>query len=159
MIRVDVRVFLGGAGTPAAGRLAVPVCLVAAAALAFGFGCNRPGLGRHALRGKVTIGGQPMPAGEIMFEPDAARGGKGPGTIAFVKDGRYETLPGRGHAGGPHVLRIKAFDGKPQPEKMLMYGEELFHGYVMPAELPRASATFDITLPTLSEIKAGSSRR
>ena len=57
---------------------------------------------RYELGGRITWSGQPVPAGQILFTPDAAKGNSGPGGMAKIKEGRYVTLPGLGIIGGPH---------------------------------------------------------
>ena len=122
-------------------------------------GCSRGAPQRFPIRGTITMGGEPVPAGEILFEPDTAKGGSGLGTIALIRNGRYETPSGRGHAGGPHVLRITAYDGKANVELMKDYGALLFHDHRHHESLPRASSTLDLAIPSPAEIKAAAGPR
>ena len=62
-------------------------------------GCGGPpGPPRYRVRGTVTCGGRPVPAGEVLFSPDGRRGNKGPQGIAIIKDGRYDTEGSRAPA-------------------------------------------------------------
>jgi hypothetical protein len=75
-------------------------------------GCDG-GPKRYPVAGAVTVGGRPVPTGEVVFEPDSAKGNNGPGSVARIKDGRYETDPDKGVIGGAYVVRITPFDGVP----------------------------------------------
>lgn len=121
--------------------------LVAAILLPACAGCGSRPPARFSLRGKITMGAVPVPAGEILFEPDTANGGSGPGTIALIENGHYETPAGRGHAGGPHILRITAYDGKANMEMMRPYGAVIFHDRRLHEDLPKASAVLDLAIP------------
>jgi hypothetical protein len=88
--------------------LALWVCLACC-------GCTQPaGLVRYTLSGAVTMpDGQPVPAGEIGFEPDSASGNKGPGSLSQIKDGKYSLPQDQGIVGGKYVVVISPFDGIP----------------------------------------------
>ena len=99
-----------------------------------------------------------MPCGIILFAPDYGLGNNGPGTRAFIQDGRYQTAPGKGTIGGPHVAIIDGFDGiKPQGktpgthesgrEKATALGKPLFRSIHVKIDLPRQAATHDFVLP------------
>ena len=80
-------------------------------------GCGPEGPPRFHLTGHVTMGGQPVPAGMIFFDPDYAQGNDGQQGFAFIKDGQFDTrLKGQPTVGGKHIVRIHAFDGKPGNE-------------------------------------------
>ena len=81
-------------------------------------GCGSSGDGppRYKLSGTANYKGQPIPVGEISFTPDSAAGNDGPGSVARIKDGKYQTEPDMGVVGGPYVVRITAFDGVPVGE-------------------------------------------
>ncbi len=111
-------------------------------------GCGR-GEHRFELSGTVTYEGRPVPAGYIVFNPDAAAGNTGPGSTADIRDGRYATPPGRGTIGGPHTLSIFGFDGNPytieggMPNPM---GKPLFITDLR-VDLPKQKASHDFALP------------
>jgi len=83
----------------AAGIAGVAVC-----------GCSRnKGPERHSIRGTVTFKGEPVPLGQIAFEPDASQGNQGPGGYADIIAGRYTTHMGA--VSGPHRVRISGQSG------------------------------------------------
>jgi hypothetical protein len=111
-------------------------------------GCAARGPQRWDLSGQVTYNGKPLPAGVILFDPDVTRGNDGPGGFANVKDGTYDTRKeGRGVIGGPHLVRIQGFDGKPGAE--LPLGNVIFAEYTIAADLPRQAGTFDFDVPAV----------
>lgn len=98
--------------------------------------------------GTVTFKGTPVPMGTILFEPDAAKGNKGRGVMAEIKDGAYRSRPGQGVVGGPHVVRIVGFDGKGDARGESMRGSPLFSEQVRHVDLSQSSRSiqdFDIT--------------
>lgn len=122
---------------------AVGLCLAAA-------GCGEDGPTRYEVSGTVQYQGKPVPAGRIIFTPDAAQGNQGPQGVAIIKDGRYSTAAGsRGTVGGPHQVRIAGYDGAPvQGEEFMMTdGTPLFPEYTTTADLPREAAEVDFDVP------------
>jgi hypothetical protein len=110
-------------------------------------GCSN-GPKRHPVSGTVTLGGKPVALGEIIFEPDAAKGTTAPGSVAQITDGHYVTQPGLGVVGGAYIVRIVPFDGV--PNKSSMFGKVLLPTpYVENVEFPAETTTrdFDIPLP------------
>jgi hypothetical protein len=86
------------------------VCFIAVAA-ALVAGCGED---THEVRGIVTWQGEPVPVGVVQFEPTTAMG-DAPTGFALIQQGRFVTEPQRGCLPGPHLARIKGFDGKPLP--------------------------------------------
>lgn len=117
-------------------------------ALAVLGGCGS-GEQRFELSGTITYEGRPVPAGYIVFNPDAAAGNTGPGSTADIRDGRYTTPPGGGTMGGPHTVSIFGFDGTPytmeggMPNPM---GKPLFTTDLR-VDLPKQRASHDFALP------------
>src|SRR5688572_598759 len=104
---------------------------------AFASGCSS-GPATFELSGTVTFNGQPVPAGRIDFFPDFAQGNDGPQGYAFIKDGAFDTRKGgKGHAGGPMVVKIEGFDGK--TDNPAHFGVPIFPVYELNRELPRGS--------------------
>jgi hypothetical protein len=101
----------------------------------------------YNLSGTVTFQGKPVPAGQIVFEPDASAGNSGPAAFAKIKDGKYDTriLDGRGTVGGPHLVRIHGRDGIPRGE--LLNGLPLFRDYETKIDLPKADVKQDFEVP------------
>ena len=91
---------------------------------------------RYNVSGAVTLDGQPIPYGEVLFTPDAAKNHSGPQGIAPIRDGRYDTgaSGGKGVAGGPTVVRVTGFASE---------GGKLLCDVELPAELPRADGTYN----------------
>ena len=108
-------------------------------------GCDS-GPKTYHLKGTVTYQGKPVPAGNILFEPDGSQGNEGQAGFAKIKDGKYDTsLEGQGVLGGPHQVRITGFDGVPRGE--LLLGIPLFPDYTTTAELPQKEAVQDFEVP------------
>lgn len=97
-------------------------------ALALCAGCGPRGPQTFHVSGEITYKGVPLPAGEIIFDPDVTKGGDGPQGFVRIVDGKFDTAlpPGRPVVAGPMELRILGFDGKPGPE--LPLGRPLFQG-------------------------------
>lgn len=89
-------------------RLAVAAMVGAACVIAAG--CGRRELARVPVEGMVTFRGEPVPAGEIRFEPDASQGHRGPVGHAIIENGKYSTtvLGCQGPLAGPLVVWINA---------------------------------------------------
>ncbi len=124
--------------------LVVVVLLVGVGLAASGCG-GSSGPARYRVSGKVTFKGQPVPAGRITFEPDAAKNNSGPAGYAEIKDGRYQTPADKGTVGGPHQVRIVGFDGRPVGESP--DGTPLFPEYRTTANLPKGEGTQDFDVP------------
>jgi hypothetical protein len=104
-------------------------------------GCSkRDGPERFRLSGAVTLDGEPIPFGEVIFTPDGGKQNSGPQGIAQIRNGRYdtETAGGKGIGGGPTVIRVNGMSGP--------RGKTLCE-YEMPVDLPRADGTYDIAVP------------
>jgi hypothetical protein len=110
-------------------------------------GCSKPdGPLRYNVSGIVTLDGQPIPYGEVVFTPDAAKKNSGPQGIAPIRDGKYDTAfeGGMGIAGGPTIIRVNGMSG--------FRGQTLCE-YEMPVDLPRADGTLDIAVPKSGKSK------
>ena len=134
---------------------AAGVPLLAGAVVLIG-GCGT-GPSRYDVSGTVTYGGEPVPAGRVLFTPDSSRGGSGPAGTATIVDGRYDTAEsGRGHTGGPIIVQVDGYGssspaGAASPadagEESPSRGEMLFLGHQVSADLPEQDSTFDIDVP------------
>src|SRR5262245_8648276 len=74
-------------------------------------GCTgESGPARYRVSGEVKFNGQPVPSGEVLFTPDAAKGNSGAQGIANIQDGKYDTTGSRapGVSGGPMIVRVTA---------------------------------------------------
>jgi len=69
-------------------------------------GCGKADLPRGSVTGQVTIGGQPLQAGRVIFTPIAPT--QGPATSVVVEAGRYELPERRGPIIGQHRVEVEA---------------------------------------------------
>ena len=113
-----------------------------------GVSCGRAdGPARYAVSGVVTYAGEPVPVGEMRFEPDPERGGTGPGGYARIQNGKFTTDRDWGAVGGPHVVRILAGTGR-NASPIDPFGDPLFRGeYRTTLDLPHGPMTCDIDIP------------
>jgi hypothetical protein len=114
-------------------QLAVLVVLLA--------GCSSAGPGRYQVDGEVSFNGQPVPEGSVLFEPDAARGNRGPGVVALIHHGRFCTEPNRGVVGGPHLVRVVGYNGQADPRMETPLGQALFEEQLLTLDLPHKHCT------------------
>jgi hypothetical protein len=119
------------------GRLAV---LLVALSLASCSGGTR----RYEISGSVTFKGNPVAAGTVLFEPDTAKGNKGPGSLGEIVDGAYRIVAKNGVVGGHYLVRITGFDGKGDERGESQRGRQLFPEEVQKVELPPADSTHNI---------------
>jgi hypothetical protein len=109
-------------------------------------GCGESGPPRYHVKGTVKLGGQPVPAGQIRFNPDLAKGVDGPAGFAMIKNGTYDTRDqGMAQIGGLVQVDIDAFDGKPGAE--LPMGRLMRPTYSASIELPKADAEHNFEIP------------
>jgi hypothetical protein len=108
-------------------------------------GCGDSGGSRQRVSGQVTFDGRPVPAGQIMFEPDTSAGNKGPMGSAEITNGQYDTqAAGIGTVGGPHLVRITGLEGKPTDNAAV---RPLFNTYETKVDLGQGPATKDFDVP------------
>lgn len=121
--------------------------LTAASALLLATGGCEVGERQYHVSGAITYQGKPVPAGTIVFEPDASKSNQGAAGYAKIKEGRYDTRApeGKGVVGGPHLVRIMGLDGVPRGE--LLNGMPVFPEYNTTADLPPKDATQDFEVP------------
>lgn len=109
-------------------------------------GCSRQdGPPRYHLSGAATYGGQPIPVGEIEFSPDSKQGNTGPGTVAKIENGQYQTPHDRGVIGGPHNVRITGYDGVANSENDS--GITIFVPHMETIDLPQEDSQHDFAVP------------
>ena len=118
-------------------------------------GCGAGEVPRYDLSGTATYDGQPVPAGYMIFASNGDAGNQGPGAQVDILDGKYETLPGQGTIGGPHIVTILAFDGQPYqlndtsdgPPMLNPMGKPLFDSVSINVDLPKQNAAHDFVIP------------
>lgn len=126
-------------------RCGVGFIVVAAVALVCA-GCGgRRGPPRYPVTGAVTYAGRPLAAGRIAFEPETARGNRGPAGYGDIVNGRYTTYRTMGAVGGPHRVVIEGYAGD-SPEQWRKR-RPLFPVHVTTVELPTGAATVDFDVP------------
>ena len=69
-------------------------------------GCGGDAVGRAPIVGQVSIGGQPLANGRIVFVPIAPN--EGPAASAAIVNGRYELDQADGPVVGPNRVEIEA---------------------------------------------------
>lgn len=126
-------------------RCGGPALLLMAACGLFA-GCNSGSeSGRQTVSGQVTFKGNPVPAGTISFEPDAAKKNSGPQGYAKIQNGRYSTSEsGKGTPSGPLIVRIEGFDGKTNANQPM--GQMIF-SYQTAIDLPQGTTSKDFQVP------------
>lgn len=129
---------------------------------AVGTGCGKQGATVYRVSGVVTLQGQPVPVGQIYFEPDTKAGNRGPMGSAEIIDGRFDTsargrvVRGRGVIGGPHVIHVIASQPGPQSVPSTddaPSGKILFDGIVTRLDLPRAASVQEFEVPSSNVAK------
>jgi hypothetical protein len=111
-------------------------------------GCSADaGPRRYTVSGTVTYAGQPVPTGEVRFEPDPEQGARGPGAFARIQGGRFRTEPGWGAIAGPHWVRVQAGSGR-NASLADPVGDPLIPGeHRTKLVLPNADSTQEIVIP------------
>jgi hypothetical protein len=109
-------------------------------------GCGKQGPQRYDVSGTVTFQGKPVPAGQVIFDPDRSGGNDGLQGYAELRDGHYDTRRSdRGATAGPVLIRIEGFDGRVVPNRP--YGKPLFIDYRVRVNLPQQDTTLDFEVP------------
>ncbi|MFO0811457.1 MAG: hypothetical protein U0746_22745 [Gemmataceae bacterium] len=125
------------------------VRLVLAAAVLATAGCGgSPGVKTYIVSGTVNFAGKPVPAGHIVFDPDASKGTAGTQGVANIINGRYSTAAsGKGVRAGSYHIRIMGFDGKGGDD--LPMGKALFPEYEAKKDLPDHDSELNFDIPPL----------
>jgi hypothetical protein len=111
-------------------------------------GCGTDGPQRYRLQGTITYDGKPVPAGTIIFEPDASQKNDGPQGLATIHDGVFDSARGgKGTVGGPHRVTILGCDGTSISETSPQ-GKPLFEPYITTADLPKKNGKLDFDVPS-----------
>lgn len=101
--------------------------------------------------GTITYQGKPIPVGTIIFEPDPAKGNKGPQGFAYIKDGKFDTRvsrDGKEAAIGAQIVRITGGDGV-NPDTFTPLGNLLFDNeYTVNMELSKEQTPLQLDLPS-----------
>jgi hypothetical protein len=109
-------------------------------------GCGpRVPAGLVAVTGEVAFQGRPVPYGEVVFEPDSAKGNRGPQCRCPINNGVYATRPGFGAPVGPVVVMVTGFTCPPGFD--YLESKPLFEAHSFTADLSAASPQLDIVVP------------
>ena len=84
----------------------IQALLASAACCVFAAGCQDAGPDRAPIAGRVTVGGEPLAAGRILFKPIAPT--EGPVTSAAIVDGAYRLSEEQGPIVGKHRVELEA---------------------------------------------------
>lgn len=109
-----------------------------------GCGTKSDGPPRFDVYGSVTANGQPVQEGRIFFSPDAAKGNAGPGAVAMIQNGKYQTPKGHGVVGGPHMVDILGYDALSNPDSD--EESQVRIKQVIPVDLPQQGGNYDFNL-------------
>ena len=130
-------------------RGALQLVALAVACMAI-VGCSRgDGIPRYRVSGRVTFNGEPVPAGMVYFNPDAAAGNRGPSGFAPIVDGSYDTRSarGRGAIAGPQTIQIDGHVPPPSNSTSEAGGRVLFRRYQSNKDLPKSNVVIDFDVP------------
>jgi hypothetical protein len=115
-------------------------------AIAVASGCSKPEFERFPLSGSIQFDGKPVNSGFIVFEPDSAKGNRGPQGYASIVHGRYDTdKTGKGSVAGSIKVRIVGLNPGGMAAEDL--GISLFEPYETSIEVSAATTTVDFEVP------------
>lgn len=113
-------------------------------------GCGQNGPERYDVSGSVTFAGKPVPAGQILFQPDTEKGNRGPATAVQIEGGRYDTAKGgKGTVGGPHIAVITGYDKQIESSPEMRTGRPLFRDVRLSVDLPKKTTVRDLNVSGL----------
>ncbi|QDU63798.1 hypothetical protein Pan216_46790 [Planctomycetes bacterium Pan216] len=125
-----------------------------------GCGGKSAGPPRYDVSGAVTFDGKPVPAGVLMFRPDASKGNSGPATTIRIVDGAFDTqVAGMGVVPGEHKVTITGYDGMTDTANELPDGRPLFRRYEEQATIGEEATTIDFDVPKSASEPAKNQRR
>ena len=93
----------------------------------------------------VTFDGVAVPVGEVVIEPDAAAGNRGPQARTSIKNGRFQTAPRKGAIAGDVIVEVWGADGVATREAPA--GKTFFTNYRPKMQLPAKASTIEIAIP------------
>ncbi|MEW4563727.1 hypothetical protein AB1K70_14430 [Bremerella sp. JC770] len=127
-------------------RLFLALNLLALAAITSG--CFSGGdSSTFAISGTVKFGEEPVPDGSITLIPDTRQGNSGAALSLDIINGEFDSASaGRGHVGGPHLVRVVGLDGKGDGD-LFPHGQMLFPDYETTIDLPKKATTQDFVVP------------
>lgn len=113
-------------------------------------GCGGGDIKLEHVAGNATFAGQPIVFGLIEFIPDKQAEHAGPAGAAEIVDGKFDTAQdGTGIAPGPHLVRITAYEERPNPgtgdeTQVVANKPPIFVGYTIEASVGAGNRDFDV---------------
>lgn len=130
-------------------------CALASVSLVTHAGCSKPEFDRYPLSGNIRFEGQPVTSGFIVFEPDAAKGNRGPQGYASIVHGRYETdSTGKGAVAG--LVKVRIVGLKAGGSGTEDGGVSLFKPYETSIEVSADTTTIDFEVPISQRLGSSS---
>ena len=122
-----------------------PIIWLLALAAILASGCSNNGTERFGLSGTVSIEGEPIKFGWMVFSPE-----KGPGATANIEEGNFATPEDFGTIGGMHTIELVAFDGIAIPDPTAEGGMntqgKLVLSHKFKKDIPKETTTLDINI-------------
>jgi hypothetical protein len=97
------------------------------------------------MMGDVAFQRRPVPYGEVIFEPDATKGNRGPQCRCPINNGAYASRAGFGAPVGPVVVMVTGFTRPPGFD--YLEAKPLFTAHSFTTDLSAASSRLDIVVP------------
>ena len=99
--------------------------------------------------GTVTLEGEPLEKGAVIFTPDVKKGNlQGESTIASIQNGRYTLPANQGISGGWYEVRVEVTEWvEGVGEGADGYTKNLIPPYTVSHEFKPDDKTFDIDIP------------
>jgi hypothetical protein len=107
-------------------------------------GCGDAGPKLYHISGEVTYDGKPVPEGMIYFTPNSSAGERGAQGLAFILNGKYNTLNGRGVSSGPVSVVISGSQRLEGKEEATI----LFDDYIEEFEIPNQNTVKNFDVPS-----------
>jgi hypothetical protein len=113
-------------------------------------GCGQKGLRRYEVSGTVKFRGQPVAAGYVSFEPNSAKGNRGPASGVTIQDGHYRLDANKGIVGGQYKVSIDGKDGIPVTidGEFSKTGKFMFPTYKIEKEFSNEDTEWNIEIPS-----------
>ncbi|MEW4565482.1 hypothetical protein AB1K70_23345 [Bremerella sp. JC770] len=103
---------------------------------------------RYSVKGIVSFQGQPVPSGNIVFEPNADKGESGRACMAMIHNGEYAVSADGGVLPHSYHVRVTGYSGGSR-DSGASGGDvkELFPEYVTENTFDPENAVLDIEVP------------
>lgn len=106
-------------------------------------GCGKSGVPRLDVSGAVTFDGQPVPAGELRFEPNVSKGGSGPVGYCSIVHGRFDTRKeDKGPVAGPVRVTVTGYTSAKA------FAPQMFPKFTTEVFIEESRNNFDLEVPS-----------